>query len=144
MLRPSARADSNTVELLLMHPYFQMLGAIEVESIDKDDQSKVYCYKNHTRSTPDNCVIEQGEKAFPYILAIYAILTNILLLNLLIATFTYTFDKIQKTQKEVYYYGKFITVMDYHNRGACFLAFSLITFFFYLMSIKDNESIFSE
>ncbi|CAD5119563.1 DgyrCDS8162 [Dimorphilus gyrociliatus] len=143
MLRPSARADSNTVELLLMHPYFQMLGAIEVENIDKSDQSREYCYKNETMNAPEGCVIEQGEKAFPYILAIYVILTNILLLNLLIATFTYTFDKIQRTQKEVYYYGKFVTVMDYQNRGACLLVFSLFTFLYYLMSIKDNESIFN-
>ncbi|XP_065053971.1 transient receptor potential cation channel subfamily M member-like 2 isoform X2 [Rhopilema esculentum] len=103
---------------VLNKPYWQMYGELFIEDILEDQ-------KNCTTGLPvcltdpdEDCSTDYGKYVAPIYMALYMLFTNILLLNLLIAIFNYTFEKVQDASDKVWKFQRYELILEYHDRPA--------------------------
>lgn len=91
---------------IFIMPYWQMFGELSLDTMkvfnvrrcpaEPSDSNNGFCYPTDSDST-------QGYHMFvDILLAIYLLLSNVILLNLLIAVFTSIFDKVHSNSLEVW------------------------------------------
>ncbi|XP_041940754.1 transient receptor potential cation channel subfamily M member 4a isoform X2 [Alosa sapidissima] len=99
-------------------PYMHIYGQVPLNEIDADKRDNVTCTMNAT-------LINEGMEPCPQIeenwlvlilLSIYLLVTNILLLNLLIAMFSYTFSKVQEHSDIHWKFQRYNLIVEYHSR----------------------------
>ncbi|XP_021379559.1 transient receptor potential cation channel subfamily M member 1-like [Mizuhopecten yessoensis] len=106
-------------------PYWQMYGELFLENMEGEEPSS--CTTNETlwrsgaqaRCAENNAIV-------PLLLAVYMLLTNILLVNLLIAMFSDTFQKVQDNSLKVWRFYKFSLVYEYYERPSVFPPFIIL------------------
>ncbi|XP_070540267.1 transient receptor potential cation channel subfamily M member-like 2 [Ptychodera flava] len=96
-------------------PYFQIYGELFLEELDPiygsgDDP---ICDASNIDPT-QSC--SGGHPVVPFLLAIYLIVGNVLLLNLLIAIFSYVFEEVQTNSLQVWKYEVYDLVMEFEDR----------------------------
>ncbi|KAK7491216.1 hypothetical protein BaRGS_00017487, partial [Batillaria attramentaria] len=100
---------------VLYFPYFQMYGELFLENMQGDDIDG--CTRNETIWREDPSQRCPAENAIvPTLLALFMILTNILLVNLLIAMFSYTFQQVQDNSLKVWRFNRLALVFEYFDR----------------------------
>ncbi|XP_069123673.1 transient receptor potential cation channel subfamily M member-like 2 isoform X2 [Argopecten irradians] len=110
-------------------PYWQMYGELFLENMEGEEPSS--CTTNETlwrAGTMTRCA--ESNALVPLLLAIYMLLTNILLVNLLIAMFSDTFQKVQDNSLKVWRFYKFSLVYEYYERPSIFPPFIIINHVF--------------
>ncbi|XP_067935485.1 transient receptor potential cation channel subfamily M member-like 2 [Watersipora subatra] len=113
ILSPQAAFDWNLIDGVIKRPYFQLYGELYLE--------------------------EGGYIGYRWILlAVYMILTNILLLNLLIAMFSYTFEKVQEKSEILWKYNYYAVVHEHFDRPYIPLIGTLITMFRHCKCSKQS------
>ncbi|XP_068222859.1 transient receptor potential cation channel subfamily M member 4-like [Palaemon carinicauda] len=114
-------------EDVLLTPYWQMYGELlldEVEGNDKDLCHQGSCtldascrLENNTcTTTRANCVCESAADyswVVSVLLFFYLIIGNIMLLNLLIAIFTYVFDEVQENSMELWKFEMYRLIREF-------------------------------
>ncbi|XP_076450410.1 transient receptor potential cation channel subfamily M member-like 2 [Babylonia areolata] len=114
---PQAPASWSILANVLYFPYFQMYGELFLENMKGDEVEG--CTTNETlwREEPfKRCPSENA--VVPILLAVYMVLTNILLVNLLIAMFSYTFQTVQDNSLRVWRFYRLSLVFEYFDRPA--------------------------
>ncbi|KAM4796298.1 transient receptor potential cation channel subfamily M member 2-like [Rhinophrynus dorsalis] len=118
--------------------YLTLFGQIpsDVDSLNFDPTQ---CTQNGTDPSLPKCVFNDGNgnALFPEWLAIilmclYLLLANILLLNLLIAMFSYTFGDVESNTDHIWKFYRFGLIKEYNERPAApppFILFSHLYFF---------------
>nr|6CO7_A Chain A, Predicted protein [Nematostella vectensis]6CO7_B Chain B, Predicted protein [Nematostella vectensis]6CO7_C Chain C, Predicted protein [Nematostella vectensis]6CO7_D Chain D, Predicted protein [Nematostella vectensis] len=104
---PGIYARNNTwvtITSVVQYPYWQMYGELFLDEIQGEKP------KEFGEVDPD------GRWLSPLLLAIYMVFTNILLLNLLIAIFNYTFERVQEDSDKVWKFQRYDLVQEYHSR----------------------------
>ncbi|KAL8607328.1 hypothetical protein ACOMHN_039478 [Nucella lapillus] len=112
---PQAPPSWSILANVLYFPYFQMYGELFLENMKGEEVDG--CTTNETiwhedpfkRCPTKNIVV-------PILLALYMVLTNILLVNLLIAMFSYTFQKVQDNSLQVWRFYRLSLVFEYFDR----------------------------
>nr|DBA32338.1 TPA: hypothetical protein GDO54_000138 [Pyxicephalus adspersus] len=112
-------------------PYLTLFGQIpsEVDSLNFDPTK---CSQNGTDPTLPKCVFNDGSKAlFPewltiILMCLYHLLANILLLNLLIVMFSYTFGEVESHTDQVWKFHRFGLIKEYNERPAATPPFILL------------------
>ncbi|GFO31375.1 transient receptor potential cation channel subfamily m member 3 [Plakobranchus ocellatus] len=100
---------------VLYYPYFQIYGELSLDDLTKGgdgsctDNETLWLENPNRRCPEDNGMV-------PVLLALYLLLTNILLINLLIAMFSYTFQVIQENSTKVWRYNRISLVNEYCDR----------------------------
>uniref|UniRef100_A0A7M5X419 Ion transport domain-containing protein n=1 Tax=Clytia hemisphaerica TaxID=252671 RepID=A0A7M5X419_9CNID len=100
--------------------------------------------RNHTtggllceQENPDDpCPDEIGQKIVPIYMAIYMLMTNILLLNLLIAIFNNTYEKVQENSDRLWKFKRYDVINEYNDRPSfCppFIVLAHIWFFVFFL-----------
>ncbi|XP_067944545.1 transient receptor potential cation channel subfamily M member-like 2 [Watersipora subatra] len=89
ILEPESKLNYDLSTSVVYRPYFQMYGELFLEDY-------------------------QGYRSL--LLAFYMILTNVLLLNLLIAMFSYTFEKVQEKSEILWKYNYYAVVYEHFDR----------------------------
>ena len=90
-------------------PYWQMYGELSLESIEIKD--KTVCYEE------DFCEdFTMYNSVTVFFLAIYMLVGNVMLLNLLIAIFTAVFEEVQENSVEVWKFEMFRLVEEYDRK----------------------------
>ncbi|KAK3605932.1 hypothetical protein CHS0354_019598 [Potamilus streckersoni] len=125
ILYPHTEPSLETLTEIFRRPYWNIYGELMLDTIDDsvDCTNNPELYKNGTYS---RCPTESGKYFVPLLMGVYMLMCNILLLNLLIAMFSFTF---QKDQDNSYLYWRFqqcSLINEYANRP--FLAPPLIIF----------------
>ncbi|XP_042880245.1 transient receptor potential cation channel subfamily M member-like 2 [Penaeus japonicus] len=114
---------------VLLTPYWQMYGELLLDDIKGGDVET--CYEESC-TVPESCVSEGRncvrdcvcENASEYtwavnlMLFIYLIIGNIMLLNLLIAIFTYVFDEVQENSMEIWKFEMYRLIREYDSKPA--------------------------
>ncbi|XP_062388181.1 transient receptor potential cation channel subfamily M member 4a [Sardina pilchardus] len=99
-------------------PYMHIYGQVPLNEIDADKRDEVECTMNTT-------LIENGMEPCPQsddnwlvliLLSIYLLVANILLVNLLIAMFSYTFSKVQEHSDTHWKFQRYNLIVEYHSR----------------------------
>ncbi|CAC5383684.1 Fibrinogen-like protein 1,Fibrinogen-like protein A,Angiopoietin-4,Angiopoietin-related protein 6,Techylectin-5B,Angiopoietin-related protein 7,Ficolin-1-A,Angiopoietin-related protein 1,Ficolin-1-B,Ficolin-2,Ficolin-3,Ficolin-1,Fibrinogen C domain-containing protein 1 [Mytilus coruscus] len=100
---------------LVYLPYWQLYGELNLEQIEGSEPSK--CTNDpqlYTNGTMDRCAkTNQFNALMP---AVYLILTNILLVNIIIAIFSQTFQTVQDNSEMIYKFHRYALVYEYHDR----------------------------
>ncbi|XP_077980114.1 transient receptor potential cation channel subfamily M member 8-like [Glandiceps talaboti] len=97
---------------ILYRSYFQLLGDMLTDDIELKGVNST-CVKPYDPA----CVLETF---LPILTAIYVLIANILLLNLLIAVFGFYIEDIQKRSKVVWSFYRYGLIKEYHNKAPFF------------------------
>ncbi|XP_067945051.1 transient receptor potential cation channel subfamily M member-like 2 [Watersipora subatra] len=89
IIEPESKLNYDLITSVVYRPYFHMYGELFLEDY-------------------------QGYRSL--LLALYMILTNVLLLNLLIAMFSYTFEKVQERSEILWKYNYYAIVCEHVDR----------------------------
>ncbi|CAH1774148.1 unnamed protein product [Owenia fusiformis] len=115
ILYPNSTLDWNLIVGIMKKPYWQMYGELFLEEIEgqEDCTTDFALYSN---GTLPRCPTYLGTQLMPMLLALYMLFTNVLMLNLLIAMFSYTFDKIHESNDAVWKFQRYSLVKEYFDR----------------------------
>ncbi|XP_052709281.1 transient receptor potential cation channel subfamily M member-like 2 isoform X1 [Crassostrea angulata] len=136
-LYPNAPQEWSVLQDVLYHPYWQMYGELFLENKEGKDPSEDLgtCTKNETlwrSGEKERC----PEKSFLVVLlmAVFLLLTNVLLLNLLIAMFSDTVKKVHENSEKEWRFHRFSLVYEYYNRPFLFPPLNILDYFVKLYS----------
>ncbi|XP_058152319.1 transient receptor potential cation channel subfamily M member 2 [Dasypus novemcinctus] len=110
---------------VVYHAYLTLFGQLPAY-IDGVNFSPDLCSPNGTDPYKPKCPVTAGNQltpAFPnwltvILLCLYLLFTNILLLNLLIAMFNYTFQQVQDHTDQIWKFQRHDLIEEYHGRPA--------------------------
>ncbi|KAG9267415.1 transient receptor potential cation channel subfamily M member 4-like [Astyanax mexicanus] len=119
-------------------PYLHIFGQIPYEQMDSGFEWNVTCTTNVTEidENMEPCRDTRYNWMVVILLMIYLLVTNILLINLLIAMFSYTFTKVQERSDVYWKFQRFNVIIEYHSRPC--LAPPFIIFSHFHQFIKRN------
>ncbi|XP_075054579.1 transient receptor potential cation channel subfamily M member 2-like [Mixophyes fleayi] len=120
-------------------PYLTLFGQIpsDVDSLNFDPTK---CSQNGTNPSMPKCVYNDGSgnALFPewltiILLCLYLLIANILLLNLLIAMFSYTFGEVESHTDEVWKFYRFSLIKEFNECPAAPPPFILFTHLYLML-----------
>lgn len=103
-----AKTWDQVIRGILDLPYWQMYGELFLEEISGQKPSEYFE------------VHPTAKWLSPALLAGYMLFTNVLLLNLLIAIFSYTFERVQEDSDKVWKFQRYELIAEYHGRPLFF------------------------
>ena len=95
--------EAYTSHKILSRPYWSMMGSLDTE---------LKLFENITAEGSKTCKFAK-DWFFPGILAIYMLISSILLLNLLIAIFSQTFEKVDQEADKIWALSRFDLLVEY-------------------------------
>ncbi|GCC31326.1 hypothetical protein chiPu_0009783 [Chiloscyllium punctatum] len=101
-------------------PYLQIFGQIPLDELDATRFSS-RCPDNLTEGSEEElstCTNAYANWLVILLLTIFLLIANILLVNLLIAMFSYTFNKVQEKSDTYWKFQRYNLVVEYHKRPA--------------------------
>ncbi|XP_064621625.1 transient receptor potential cation channel subfamily M member-like 2 [Lineus longissimus] len=128
LLYPNAKAEWILVKNVLYAPYWQIFSDVDLGLAEGNAPDSVTC--SHDRSIwysdPNTVQCPETNWMVPIFLIIYILLTNVLLLNLLIAMFSYTFQMVQENAELVWRFNRFALIFEYYDRPELAPPFSFV------------------
>ncbi|KAM4535006.1 transient receptor potential cation channel subfamily M member 4-like [Fundulus diaphanus] len=99
-------------------PYLHIFGQIPINEMDADKLEESDCTYNHTEieAGAEPCLSIYANWLVVILLVIYLLFTNIVLVNLLIAMFSYTFSKVQEHSDIYWKFQRYNLIVEYHSR----------------------------
>ncbi|XP_052793974.1 transient receptor potential cation channel subfamily M member 4-like isoform X3 [Mya arenaria] len=113
---PESEPSMDTAFRTLRQPYWSIFGELNLEEIEDDDS----CSHNETEwrsGTVARCPDHVSKYAVPILLGVYMLIVQVLLLNLLIAMFSYTISVVQEEADKHWCYLRFKLIRRYHDRS---------------------------
>ncbi|XP_060705253.1 transient receptor potential cation channel subfamily M member 4a isoform X5 [Hemiscyllium ocellatum] len=101
-------------------PYLQIFGQIPLDELDAT-RFPFRCPDNLTEGSEEElstCTNSYANWLVILLLTIFLLIANILLVNLLIAMFSYTFNKVQEKSDTYWKFQRYNLVVEYHKRPA--------------------------
>ncbi|XP_029363558.1 transient receptor potential cation channel subfamily M member 4a isoform X3 [Echeneis naucrates] len=110
-------------------PYLHIFGQIPIHEMDADKLSDVNCTDDASRieAGEEPCVSTYANWLVVILLVIYLLFTNIVLVNLLIAMFSYTFSKVQERSDTYWKFQRYNLIVEYHSRPCLAPPFIIIS-----------------
>ena len=135
------------VEGILLTPYWQMYGELNLDEIDEKIEKRGTRSLNISLTDPDfvniekrNCTQEEIDLGYcedfsnynyyvKAMLGVYMLIGNIMLLNMLIAIFSHIYEDVEKNAKAVRWYELYSLVEEYDQmpgQGPIFFPFEIV------------------
>ncbi|XP_065133327.1 transient receptor potential cation channel subfamily M member 4a isoform X2 [Paramisgurnus dabryanus] len=110
-------------------PYMHIYGQIPLDEIDADKRAEKECTDNVTliHGGAEPCPQSEANWLVLILLSVYLLVTNILLVNLLIAMFSYTFNKVQEHSDVHWKFQRYNLIVEYHSRPCLAPPFIIIS-----------------
>ncbi|KAJ8028966.1 Transient receptor potential cation channel subfamily M member 3 [Holothuria leucospilota] len=108
VLHPNMELDAGSLKEIISFPYWQIYGELFMDEILPD------CNDATTHNLGNHCKIAYGFVLT--IMAVYLLIANVLLLNLLIAIFNNTFSKVIENANEIWKYHRYELIIEYSER----------------------------
>ncbi|KAM4531646.1 transient receptor potential cation channel subfamily M member 4a [Odontesthes bonariensis] len=110
-------------------PYLHIFGQIALNELDTDKLSEINCTNNTTEieAGAEPCMSTYANWLVVLLLVIYLLFTNIVLVNLLIAMFSYTFSKVQEHSDTYWKFQRYNLIVEYHSRPCLAPPFIIIS-----------------
>uniref|UniRef100_A0A4W3HLK6 Transient receptor potential cation channel, subfamily M, member 5 n=1 Tax=Callorhinchus milii TaxID=7868 RepID=A0A4W3HLK6_CALMI len=120
LLHPNETRPEWIFRRVLYRPYLQIFGQIPLNEIDGT---------RFTSSDPKSppCPNTYANWLMIVLLVIFLLVTNVLLLNLLIAMFSYTFQVVQENTDIFWKFQRYNLIVEYHNRPSLAPPFIIIS-----------------
>ncbi|XP_017295191.1 transient receptor potential cation channel subfamily M member 4a isoform X2 [Kryptolebias marmoratus] len=103
---------------VLYRPFLHIFGQIPIDEMDSDKLKEMHCTNNATEidAGAEPCLNIYANWLVVLFLVIYLLFTNIVLVNLLIAMFSYTFSKVQGHSDTYWKFQRYNLIVEYHSR----------------------------
>ncbi|XP_052253180.1 transient receptor potential cation channel subfamily M member 4-like [Dreissena polymorpha] len=115
ILYPGDPITWETARQIIRKPYLHLYGELFLDetedSTDCTNDASLW-----TNGTSPRCPSETGKIVVPIMMGVYLLFSNILLLNLLIAMFSYTFTKIHEQSDKIWCFQRYFIIKDYALR----------------------------
>uniref|UniRef100_A0A4W6DZK7 Transient receptor potential cation channel, subfamily M, member 4a n=1 Tax=Lates calcarifer TaxID=8187 RepID=A0A4W6DZK7_LATCA len=110
-------------------PYLHIFGQIPINEMDADKLGEVNCTDDAARieAGEEPCMSTYANWLVVILLVIYLLCTNIVLVNLLIAMFSYTFSKVQEHSDIYWKFQRYNLIVEYHSRPCLAPPFIIIS-----------------
>ncbi|CAH3032487.1 unnamed protein product, partial [Porites lobata] len=108
LLYPNEGPSWSMASQIFFRPYFQAHGELFLDAPDKIENTTTVFGTARKDSYGDTVVL--------FMTAIYLLVVNILLLNLLIAIFNNTYEKVQTNAKQIWMFERYYLVTEYKQR----------------------------
>ncbi|XP_057305453.1 transient receptor potential cation channel subfamily M member 7-like isoform X1 [Hydractinia symbiolongicarpus] len=125
ILLPQDDFSWSSIRHMITIPYFEMYGEVFFEAAAKQNET-VFGTRHGAHSF-------YAQPIVLFILGVYLILTNILLINLLIAIFNNTYNTVQINSERIWRFQRYYLVDEYHRRPAIPIPFIIISHFILLV-----------
>ncbi|XP_052224350.1 transient receptor potential cation channel subfamily M member-like 2 [Dreissena polymorpha] len=115
ILFPDSPFTWETFRQIIRRPYWHLYGELFLE----DTEGSADCTTDvrlWTNGIYPRCPSKTGQIVVPIMMGIYMLFTNILLLNLLIAMFSHTFEGIHKRSESLWCYQRYFILKEYGMR----------------------------
>ncbi|PAA88976.1 hypothetical protein BOX15_Mlig008865g1, partial [Macrostomum lignano] len=136
LLYPNRQFLAEVFKDIVYYPYWQMYGQLYIEVAEADPPSG--CSGNSTVDDQGNPCPTAGALVL-ILLAVYLMVVDILLLNLLIAIFSNIFEEIERNAIEIWKYNMYFLVQEYHNKPVLALPFVVFEDFFIFGRMLFNK-----
>ncbi|XP_063432248.1 transient receptor potential cation channel subfamily M member 2-like isoform X2 [Mytilus trossulus] len=97
-------------------PYFQIYAETYLEKFEENSTTPCTTIQSEWESNPDMDRCNEYDWILPVITALYMLMSNLLLVNLLIAVFSYRFGLVQEKSEKWWRYMRYEVIMDYRTR----------------------------
>lgn len=126
---------------ILLYPHWQLYGELNIENIDGSDQEN--CTYDALKWEADPTIKRCPEKDWtvPLITAMYLMLSNLLLVNIIIAKFSATFDKVMVKSKNFWHYNRYQVICEYKIRipSPFNIPIRVFQILFYIFTFRISE-----
>ncbi|XP_039250889.2 transient receptor potential cation channel subfamily M member-like 2 isoform X1 [Styela clava] len=136
LLYPGETSFSQIIVGIIYKPYWQIYGELFLDEINYNPNVDAFTCSNTNDSLP-RC--PQQSVIVPIISAIYLLFVNVLLLNLLIAMFSYTFDKVESQGNEIWMFQRYTLITDYYFRPPLVPPFIIFSHFYHLLRFLHRK-----
>ncbi|XP_052803076.1 transient receptor potential cation channel subfamily M member 2-like [Mya arenaria] len=123
ILYPNSPLTWNTAVQIIHNSYWNIYGELFLDEIEADCSHNAALWMNGTQA---RCPTDTGKWVVPIMMGIYMLLANVLLLNLLIAMFSNTFQKVQDNADKHWHFQRYSLIREYYTRHVLFPPFSLL------------------
>uniref|UniRef100_A0A665UD24 Transient receptor potential cation channel subfamily M member 4-like n=1 Tax=Echeneis naucrates TaxID=173247 RepID=A0A665UD24_ECHNA len=106
-------------------PYLHIFGQIPIHEMDGKQDMRYDASRIEAGEEP--CVSTYANWLVVILLVIYLLFTNIVLVNLLIAMFSYTFSKVQERSDTYWKFQRYNLIVEYHSRPCLAPPFIIIS-----------------
>ncbi|XP_076821173.1 transient receptor potential cation channel subfamily M member-like 2 isoform X2 [Clavelina lepadiformis] len=130
LLFPKERNVGEVFKGIITRPYWHIYGELSLDEVDYDEKDNTYHCNDSIPSTDRVC--PNKSEFVPILLGIYMLLVSVLLLNFLIAMFSYTFDKLICKTDVIWKFQQYQLVEEYYHYP-CLVA--PLNIFYYLYRI---------
>ncbi|XP_052100110.1 uncharacterized protein LOC127734318 isoform X2 [Mytilus californianus] len=99
-------------------PYWQLYGELFIDELKGKTNSNDTCtsVESEWESNPDLDRCVEYDWAIMVVAAMYMLISNLLLFNLIIALFSYRFKEVQNNSDRLWKYWRYATIKDYSTR----------------------------
>ncbi|XP_052100124.1 transient receptor potential cation channel subfamily M member 2-like isoform X2 [Mytilus californianus] len=97
-------------------PYWQIYGDSMLEKFDENSNTPCTTIQSEWENNPDMERCNEYDWILVVITALYMLMSNLLLVNLLIAVFSYRFERVQENSEKLWRYLRYEVIMDYKSR----------------------------
>ncbi|CAG2199287.1 unnamed protein product [Mytilus edulis] len=111
-----ARYQNWRIWNIIYIPYFQIYGETMLDSFNDNITTPCTMDRRVWESNPDIERCNEYDWVLIVIAAIYMLISNLLLVNLLIAMFSYRFERVQEISEKLWRYLRYEVIMDYRTR----------------------------
>ncbi|KAI0212564.1 Transient receptor potential cation channel subfamily M member 2, partial [Lamellibrachia satsuma] len=112
ILYPNSPLQFSLIDDIFKKAYFQIYGELFLDELEGTLTCEATPTANSTLPRcPENTLFVPKT-----LLAFYILFTNVLMLNLLIAMFSYTFNKIETNTDEHWSFEQYFLIKEYHDR----------------------------
>ncbi|KAK3091338.1 hypothetical protein FSP39_019071 [Pinctada imbricata] len=101
---------------ILYYPYWQLYGESFSEFLEDQEQSNCTSDRSMYEVSTDLERCAEKDPTVPIVSAIYMLISNLLLVNLVIAMFSYTFDAVTANAEKLWRFQKYVVITDYEEK----------------------------
>lgn len=101
---------------IIFYPYWQIYGEANLETLTGSDQDNCSNDRSVWESDPSTKRCPEEDWTVPVIAGLYMIVVNLLLVNIVIADFSYTYEFIHTNSEKLWHYHLCTVIKDYSQR----------------------------
>ncbi|XP_051572707.1 transient receptor potential cation channel subfamily M member 4-like isoform X2 [Myxocyprinus asiaticus] len=117
------------IRRVFYEPYMSIYGEMPLDELDALKREERDCTDNITliNDGAEPCPQSEANWLVLILLSVYMLVANVLLVNLLIAMFSYTFSKVQEHSDVYWKFQRYNLIVEYHSRPCLAPPFIIIS-----------------
>ncbi|XP_056021813.1 uncharacterized protein LOC125651630 [Ostrea edulis] len=106
--------SGKTLKKVMYYTYWQLYAEINLEILEGNASEKCTTVKSEwSNSNPSKERCPEDDWTVGVVLALYMLLSNLLLVNLVIAMFSYTFERVHENSEKLWRFHRYTVINDY-------------------------------